>query len=218
LSGHVCLALAAAAFVGTHFLLSHPLRQPVINRFGEKGFSAIYVIVSFVTFGLTIWVYRRIGRETPLWDQSDALWIVATLLMWFASILFVGSLRGNPAFPGAKGPKGPPTGVFAITRHPMMWSFAIWAIVHAAVIATPKAFIFDGAILLLALGGSTLQERKKRAQLGEAWHEWSLSTAFIPFTRGIAYPGTVAVVGGTLFFLLITWVHPIPAGVWRWIG
>jgi uncharacterized membrane protein len=171
-----------------------------------------------VTFGLTIMVYRRIGRESPLWDQSDTLWIVATLLMWFASILFVGSLRGNPAFCGAKGPKGPPTGVFAITRHPMMWSFAIWAIVHAAVIATPKAFIFDGAILLLALGGSTLQERKKRAQLGEAWHEWSLSTAFIPFTRGIAYPGTVAVVGGTLFILLITWVHPIPAGVWRWIG
>jgi hypothetical protein len=41
LSGHVCLALAALMFVGTHFLLSHPLRRPVFRRFGEKGFAGI---------------------------------------------------------------------------------------------------------------------------------------------------------------------------------
>jgi uncharacterized membrane protein len=203
-------------------VLSHPLRRPVIDRVGEKGFSASYVIVAFLTFGLMIWVYHRIGREMPLWDQGDALWIAASLLMWFASILFVGSFQGNPAFPrrpgSAPGATIPaPHGVFSITRHPMMWSFAIWAIVHAAVVATPKAFILDAAILILALGGSALQEGKKRAQLGEAWHEWSLRTAFVPFTRGAAYPGTVAVVGGTLFFLAITWIHPIPAGIWRWL-
>jgi uncharacterized membrane protein len=222
LSGHAYFILAAISFVGTHFLLSHPLRQPLINRLGDKGFSAIYVIVAFATLGLTIWLYHRIGRERPLWDQGDPLWIVATLLMWFASILLVGSFQGNPSFPRHPGSKPvaaipPPKGVFSITRHPMMWSFAIWAIVHAAVVATPKAFILDAAILILALGGSALQEGKKRAQLGEAWHDWALKTAFVPFTRGAAYPGTIAVVGGTLFFLLITWVHPIPAGVWRWI-
>ena len=35
----------------------------------------------------------------------------------------------------------------------MMWSFALWAIVHLIVVATPKAVVLDGAILLLALGG-----------------------------------------------------------------
>jgi uncharacterized membrane protein len=222
LSGYACLALAAISFVGTHFLLSHPLRKPVVRRFGEKGFSAIYVFVAFLTLGLTIWAYHRIGRETPLWEQGDPLWIVASLLMWFASILLVGSFQGNPAFPRRPGSARvatipAPKGVFSITRHPMMWSFAIWAIVHAAVVATPKALILDAAILVLALGGSKLQEGKKRVQLGEAWHEWSLKTAFVPFTRGAAYPGTIAVVGGTLFFLLITWVHPMPVGVWRWL-
>lgn len=220
--GHVSLLLAAISFVGTHFLLSHPLRRPLINRVGEKGFSAIYVIVAFLTLGLTIWVYHRIGREAPIWGQADPLWIVASLLMWFASILFVGSFQGNPSFPRQPGSKPvvtipAPSGVFSITRHPMMWSFAIWAIVHAAVVATPKAFILDAAILLLALGGSALQEGKKRDQLGEAWHDWSLKTAFTPFTRGAAYPGTIALLGGTLFFLLVTWVHPMPAGIWRWI-
>ena len=29
---------------------------------------------------------------------------------------------------------------------------------------------------------------------------------------------TVALVGGTLLFLIATWVHPVPAGIWRWIA
>jgi uncharacterized membrane protein len=212
------LLFFAIAFVGTHFLMSHPLRGPLVRSVGEGPFRGIYVIVSLITFGLMIYFYRIIGREPPLWAAGDAIWLVGTLLMWFASILLVGSFIRNPAFPGARGPVGGPSGVFAITRHPMMWSFAIWAIVHLAVVAMPKALVLDGAILLLALGGSVGQDRKKGAQMGEAWHEWTAQTAFIPFTRGFSYPGTVALIGGTLLFLLAIWVHPIPAGFWRWIG
>jgi hypothetical protein len=72
--------------------------------------------------------------------------------------------------------------------------------------------------LLLALLGAALQDRKKAGQMGEAWHDWTAQTAFVPFTRGVAYPGTVALAGGTIFFFLVTWIHPIPAGFWRWIG
>ena len=213
------LTLSAIAFVGTHFLLSHPLRAPLVRAVGEKPFRGIYALVALVTFGAEIYFYHRIGREPErLWDfTSDVWWIVASLWMWFASILCVGSFIKNPAFPGAPGPAGGPTGVFRITRHPMMWSFAIWAIVHLAVIGMPKALVFDGSIILLALLGAAMQDRKKALAMGEAWHEWSAQTAFVPFTRGIGYPGAVALVGGTIFFFLVTWVHPIPAGFWRWI-
>ena len=78
--------------------------------------------------------------------------------------------------------------------------------------------MFDGTIIILALGGALGQDRKKASQMGEAWHEWTAQTAFVPFTRGLAYPGTVALIGGTLLFLIATWAHPIPAGIWRWIG
>ena len=218
MTGMTCLILAAAAFLGTHFLLSHPLRAPLVKAIGEGPFRGIYSVVALITFGLMIWAYGRIGRQAPLWTPSDAAWLVASFVMWFASILLVGSFIRNPAFPGAPGPKGAPTGVFALTRHPMMWSFALWAIVHADVVATPKAFILDGAILILALGGSVGQDAKKRKQMGERWHEWTAQTAFVPFTRGLAYPGTVAAIGGTILFFLATWAHPIPAGFWRWIG
>jgi uncharacterized membrane protein len=218
LSGLGCFALAAAAFVGSHFLLSHPLRAPLVRAVGEGPFRGIYSLVALIAFGAMLWAYHAIGREAPLWVVSDALWIIASLLMWIGSILFVGSFVRNPAFPGARRPNGMPTGVFAITRHPMMWGFALWAITHLMVVATSKALILDSTILVLALGGAALQDRKKSARFGEWWHEWTAQTAFVPLTRGLAYPGTLAVVGGTLFFFLATWAHPGAAGFWRWIG
>jgi len=212
------LFLSCIAFVGTHFLLSHPLRGPLVRSMGEKAFQGLYSVIALIAFGSMIYFYRKCGREPPLWDAGQAGWIGGTLVMWLASILFVGSFVGNPALPGARGPRGGPRAVFRITRHPMMWSFALWAAVHLMVLGMPKAMVFDGAIILLALAGAAAQDRKKASQMGEPWHEWTAETAFIPFTRGLAYPGTLALVGGTILFLIATWAHPIPAGIWRWVA
>lgn len=209
---------SALLFLGTHFLLSHPLRRSFVRALGERGFQGLYSLIALITFGGMIYYYRVIGREPPLWNAGDAGWIAGTILMWLGSILFVGSFLGNPALPGARKPDGRPAGVFTITRHPMMWGFALWGAVHLELIAMPKAIVFDGAIIFLALFGAVAQDRKKADRIGNAWHEWTAQTAFIPFTRGVGYPGTIALIGGTLLFLLATWAHPMPAGIWRWIG
>ena len=208
------LAIALAAFVGTHFLLSHPLRDPLAKRLGEAGFRGVYTVIALATFGGAIWAYGRIGRQEAFWAPSEAVWIAAAVLMWIASILLFGSFFGNPALPGA--PRADrPRGVLAITRHPMMWSFAIWAIVHGAVIATPKALLLDGAIVFLALAGAAGQDVKKRRIFGDKWDAWVAQTSFLPFGNGLASPGLKALVGGTLFYLLATWLHPLSVGVWR---
>ena len=212
------LFFSAIAFVGTHFLLSHPLRRPLARRLGGKAFQGVYSLIALILFGAMIYFYRIIGREPQLWMPGETVSIAATIVMWIGSILFVGSFVGNPALPGAPGPKGGPKGVFAITRHPMMWGFASWAAVHLAIVATAKAMVFDGAILVLAMLGSALQDRKKAGQFGDVWHEWTAQTAFLPFARGLANPGALARIGGTLLFLVATWLHPMPVGVWRWIG
>ena len=212
------LFLSSIAFVGLHFLLSHPLRGPLVRAVGVGPFRGIYSLVALVTLGLMIHFYRVIGREPPLWNAGEAGWIAGTLLMWLAAILLVGSFIRNPALVGARGPTGGPSGAFRITRHPMMWAFALWAAVHLMILGEPKSLVFDGAIILLALLGSVGQDAKKAGQMGEDWHDWTAQTAFVPFTRGIAYPGTVAFVGGSLLFFLATWLHPVPAGFWRWIG
>ncbi|MFL6730935.1 MAG: NnrU family protein, partial [Sphingomicrobium sp.] len=173
------LLLSAILFVGLHFLLSHPLRRPLVRALGEGPFRGIYSLLALVTFAAMIYFYRKCGREPPLWDAAQTGWIAGTLLMWLAAILFVGSFIGNPALVAARGPRAGPRGVLAITRHPMMWSFAIWAAVHLSLLAMPKAIVFDGAIILLALAGAAAQDRKKSSMMGEAWHEWTTQTAFV---------------------------------------
>lgn len=220
------LAVAALTFVGTHLLLAHPLRAPLVARVGERRFPAIYVPVALVTFGLMVAAAVWTPQEPPLWFPGNGLWAAATLLMWFGSILFVGSFQNNPALPrpGGATPRqiGPAEGVLAITRHPMNWAFAIWGLVHIAVIATPSGIIVGGAVLFLALVGSIGQDAKKRRLVGPAWDEWIARTSFIPFGNGFARPGARALIGGTIMFLAVTWAHqlvaPIPAGIWRWMN
>ena len=218
-----CLALASAAFVGSHFLLSHPLRAFAVSRLGEKGFALLYTLVALATLFAMGWSYGAASdaAPVPLWDAGVAGWAAATALMWFGSILFVGSLRRNPAFPrpGASVKSiDPAHGVFAITRHPMNWGFALWAIVHIIANPTLASLTVSGAILVLALGGSVAQDIKKEKQLGDLWREWKSRTAFLPFGRGFALPDMFAAVGGTLLWLAASYAHAAlgyrMAGVW----
>lgn len=221
------LALASAGFVGTHFAMSHPLRSPMVRALGERGFGLVYIAVSLVTFYAMTRYYGPAAAQAPdaYWDAGQAGWIVATVLMWVGSILFVGSLMRNPAFPTGGKPVshiGAARGVFAITRHPMMWGFALWALVHAIVVPTAASLVISAAIAILALGGAYGQDHKKEKLVGEAWRDWMRRTSFVPFGRGFAVPGTFAFIGGTLLWLAATWGHGAlgyrPAGIWAFFG
>ncbi|MFX7922504.1 NnrU family protein, partial [Acinetobacter baumannii] len=51
MDGLTLLALASASFVATHFLLSHPLRAPLVKALGAGGFMGVYSLVAFGTLG-----------------------------------------------------------------------------------------------------------------------------------------------------------------------
>jgi uncharacterized membrane protein len=207
--------LSMLAFIGTHFLLSHPLRAPLVRGVGEKPFTVIYSVVAFATFGAAIWFYRRIGREPSLWAVDDSVWIPATFLMWLASVLYVGSfIDTRRLFTGSR---PGPHGVFTITRNPLLWGTAIWAVVHMAMVPMRKTLVLDSGLLFLAVVGGIMQDRKKKTQLGKAWHQWSARSPFWPFGRGLKSPSAFALVAGTILFLVATWLHPgHAAGPWRW--
>jgi uncharacterized membrane protein len=214
------VATFAALFVGTHLLLSHSLRAPLVARLGPNGFLAAYSALSFATFIPMILARKSAGSEPWLWTPPDWTWWLAAVLMWLASILLAGSFVRNPAMETLQNHDaviGRPAGVFRWTRHPMMWSFALWGLTHLIVHPEPSAVAIAVAILVLALAGSAAQDAKKRRQLGQRWEEWERATSFIPFARGLAFPGWFALLGGTAIFLLATWLHPLPVGVWAWL-
>lgn len=219
------LELAAVSFVGSHFLLSHPLRGPLVRAVGEKAFLLLYSIVAFATLGWMIWAARAVPPETPYWVAGSVWTLIAGLLVWLASILLVGSFVGNPAFPDPTG-RTPtirqPHGVFRITRHPMMWAFGLWAIAHAIVNATPAGLVISEAIGILAVVGAAFQDRKKQQLMGSAWRDWERQTSFLPFGKGFALPGWFAFVAGTVLFLAATWAHGAlgyrEAGIWAYFA
>lgn len=228
----LCWEVAAgAAFVGSHFLLSHPLRAPIVRAVGEMPFQGIYSLVALATFGWLALAFRAVPAETPLWAVGDGLWIVGTLIMLPASVLFVGSLRGNPALPGPpRGSAAPPEprGVFSVTRHPMMWSFALWGVAHILLMPTPANIVLAKTIIILALVGAALQDRKKERLQPETWRAWEKHTSYWPLGAILSGrvkfspAGMVPVIGGIALWLAATWAHlplaGVPAGIWRWIG
>jgi uncharacterized membrane protein len=216
------LTLALAAFVGTHFAMSHPLRDAMVRMFGAGGFMIAYSLVSFATLGWAAHAFGEAPVGTFIWTPGDGLYAVATLIMFVASVLLVGSVLGNPALPqpGAEAlAQKPVHGVFAITRHPMMWSFALWSLSHVLVSPRPAVIILAGFIALLALGGAAGQDTKKARLMGDSWRGWVSRTSFVPVP---AWPGAVALIGGTVLWLAATWAHPLlgapTAGIWYWIS
>jgi uncharacterized membrane protein len=224
------LIAAAAAFVGTHFLLSHPLRAPIVNAVGSAAFRGIYSAVAVATLGWLALAYYDAPAGTPLWPVGDGLWAAATVVMLMASVLLMGSIIRNPALPNPGSPTSVPAearGVFAVTRHPMMWAFALWGVCHIAVYPVAANIIVAAAIIILALVGAALQDRKKEALQPATWPAWESKTSYWPFAAIVSGRarlggfGMHALAGGVVLWLAATWAHiPIagwPAGIWRWL-
>ena len=224
------VVVAACAFVGTHFLLSHPLRGVIVARVGEAGFLGVYSLVAVATIIWLAVAYRAAPMTPMLWPVGDGIWAVVTVVTLVASLLLMGSLIGNPALPDPTGSATMPTeatGVFAITRHPMLWSFTLWGACHIAVYPVAANIVVALAIIVLSLVGAVMQDRKKEALTPERWRAWEARTSYWPFAAMVARrarigsirPHTLA--GGLVVWLVATWAHlPIagwPAGVWRWI-
>jgi uncharacterized membrane protein len=227
----ISLALAAFVFVAAHFALSHAFRLRLVGALGEAGFILLYSLVAALALGWMILEDMALTDELPLWIAPDWWWPVASALMLVALVLLVGAFIRNPAFPHPGAAMKAPAaakGVFAITRHPMNWAFALWALVHLSLWATPGNLIVAGAILILAIGGSIAQDRKKARVLGRPWLDWQAKTSFIPFAALFAgrarwrdaAPGWLASLGGLVLWLAIVTFHAptVSPIVWFWMS
>ncbi|MFN7175523.1 MAG: NnrU family protein [Thermaurantiacus sp.] len=207
-----------AAFVVSHIVLANPpVRDALVRRLGENGFRIGYAIVSLALLFGTIQAYRAVPPGPLLWVAPAGAWHVSTLVMLFAAILFVGSLTpANRALAGVPLSEKPAKGVLAITRHPMMWAFGLWAAVHVLLSGMLDTVLLAGGIGFLALVGAAAQDGKKRAQLGDNWRGWEAQTSYWPFGAQITgkqpwtslWVGVVPLAGGLVLWLLLTWLHP----------
>lgn len=216
------LIAANIAFVGSHFVMSHPLRATMVKAFGEMGFQVVYSLISLAAL---VWIYFAFKASPPtdLGGSGEIGWIIATALTVPALVLFAGSVVGNPAMglPDSDNmARAEPKGAFLVTRHPMMWGFALWALSHIVLWWSWRTVIIALAMGFLALVGAHLQDRKKRVLMGDAWETWEANTSFWPRWGKLFSVGAMPWIVGLVLFGALSWLHlplgDIPAGIWRY--
>jgi uncharacterized membrane protein len=205
------LVLAVLLWIGVHVGISGTsLREAIVQRVGsEARFRAIFSALSVVTIILLVWAYVT-APTVILWTVPPALDWLLLILMLPAFILFVGSVNShNPTMMGDEAAVDErPRGMTLVTRHPMLWSFAIWAAVHIIGNGDLASFLFFGAFLVTALAGMKSIDAKIARRDPVGWARLSAETSIIP--------GAAILAGRARFSTAeIGWVTPaVGAALW----
>ncbi len=149
----ILLLLVALLWLALHIgLAGTRLRDVVVARIGEGPFRGLFSLLSVAAIWLLIWSWS-IASTTSLWFAPAWLrWVLAAVML-AAFLLFVASVtQPNPTSIGGEAALAQaPHGIQRVTRHPMLWSFALWAAVHVIGSGDTAAIAFFGAFLVTAL-------------------------------------------------------------------
>ncbi len=186
---HLHLALAAAFWIVVHIgIAGTSLRGRLVAGMGENAFRGLFSALSVVGLGLLIWTYGRASQPETfygLWVADPWMYWLALLVMPVALLLFVGSITvPNPTAVGAERflkEADAARGLLRVTRHPMLWSFALWAAVHLIANGDLASLILFAAILVTALAGMPSIDRKRAALDPAGWAAYASKTSIVPF-------------------------------------
>jgi uncharacterized membrane protein len=179
------LILAAAFFSGFHLgVAGTRARDILVARFGENIYRAGFSLVSLIGLG---WLIRAYGQAPYIETWGQLAWFrpVAVALMPVAVVLVVASLtRPNPAAMGGEkflAASNPAVGVFRITRHPMLWGIAVWALLHLIANGDAASLVLFGSLLILALAGTHSIDAKRARSGMPGWERFAAVTSNLPF-------------------------------------
>lgn len=216
----IALLLASLLWVGVHVgIAGTRVRGALAARLGEKGFTLAYSVLSVGAIALLVMAWQS-APVVPLWDLPEALHWAVVLLMLPAFLLFVASVATpNPTAVAGK-LEGEPRGIQRITRHPMLWSFALWAGLHLLSKGNLAGVLFFGAFLVTSLVGMPSIDAKLRARDPAMWSRLAPTTSILPFGAVLAgrnrvawgeIPVAVWVIGAGAWALML-WLHPLIFG------
>lgn len=209
------LLAAAVLWVAVHIgVAGTGLRDRLVARIGEKAFRGLFVLASFALLGWLGWSYGAAGPVRLLWVAPPWLVVAMMLLMLPAMLLFVCAVSApNPTLVAggrALEASEPAVGIVRITRHPMLWAFALWGIVHLVVLGTASAAVLAGAILATAIAGMPSLDAKYARRHPARWPGFAASTSIVPFAA-------IAQGRNRLVLVEIGWWRPLLAVV-LWVG
>ena len=205
------LLLAAILFVASHLgLSSTALRPAIVQRIGERGFLGLYSLLSIVLLVWTGFAYGA-ASNVELWIAGPVLRSVPLILMPFAFVfLFAALSQPNPTAVMQEDVLRRPDaarGIFAVTRHPVMWAVTLWAVSHLAANGDLATLILTGSMAFLALAGMRLMDRKKAAKMGADWERFAAETSLWPRLGKITGVAWWRIAVGLVLFWVVFLLH-----------
>jgi uncharacterized membrane protein len=210
------LIAAALVWLGIHFgIAGTGLRGMLVRRIGEGPFLGLFSLLSILAIVFLVRAWSTAGT-TKLWNAPDWLrWLLAAVML-VAFVLFVASVsRRNPTMIGGE-TAPPPRGIQRVTRHPMLWSFALWAAVHIVGNGDSAAIVFFGAFLVTALAGMPSIDAKLARRDPATFQALTAATSIVPFAaiarrrnrfvaREIGWPTLLI---GVVAWAVLLYLHP----------
>lgn len=179
------LFIATALFLAIHIIPSSFLRQAIIRKTGTGAYLIGYSVISALSLGWMIWAFTTAPYGPVYWEFGNWARYLMIIVMVLASILFVAPYLGpNPTAIGAQKKvkdEAARAGLNAITRHPLMWAFILWAAMHLLNNGDLRSIIFFTGFGGLALAGTFLIDAKRAREIGEDWKDYTDHTSNIPF-------------------------------------
>ena len=192
----VILILGIVLFLGVHsFTTFREARAGLIEQLGPGIFKGVYSLVSLAGLALIVVGFSRYRAEgwVQLWYPPPGMRHVTILLMWFAFVALAS--MGPP--PGR--PRGTPSRIRGWLRHPMLVAIKIWALAHLLANGDLGGMLLFGSFLAWAVFDRIAV--KRRGDLG--------APGAGSFTRS----DVIAVVAGTVAYLVMIFLHPYLIGV-----
>lgn len=216
------LTLASLVWVGLHLgIAGTGVRATLLARIGENGFRGLFSLASLAAILMLVTAWRA-APHVPLWTMPDWFDGIVILLMLPAFLLFLAAVAApNPTAVAGKLGEAGPRGIQRITRHPMLWAFAIWAALHLLAKGDLAAVLFFGAFLATALAGMPSIDAKLARREPALWACLASATSILPFGAVLAGRNHVAwgeipllawILGPTAWAALVL-LHPWLFGV-----
>jgi uncharacterized membrane protein len=130
MSGWTGFALAYAAFLLAHMVPARPaVRRHLADGMGERTYLAVYSLVSLAALA---WLFAAAAGapRLVLWHAPGWIYVLLPAVMLAACLLIsFGAFARNPFSITSRADGFDPDrpGIAGVTRHPVLWAFALWA-------------------------------------------------------------------------------------------
>ena len=184
------MAIAASVWFLLHALIAGSgFRAVLVRRFGDKGYRGGFSFASLASLWWLVYAYRNAPYK-PLWLTPAPLYFLPLLVVPVAFVFLVGAFTvpSPTALGGEKvlADVEPARGLLRVTRHPFLWSAALWSLAHIVVNADAGSLLFFGSIGVTALRGTFDIDRKRRRTNPGEFARFEAKTSNLPFAALLA--------------------------------